>query len=170
MYLVAATSLPQSTVIRLPRLKTLSVYGICALFCLLKPAPNLDYLRVDFDCLKSLLDDEPTCHLLQQRIVRLDNGNWLSIEVDLLQNVSRLFSNLRQLIIDLRDSSTIIDSIVLAAVAHWHDKRLIWLDINGTLSDEVKTDLRQWLVDHTHLTTDDSFAVEYKNNWFSLWK
>ncbi len=170
LYIVAAAPLAQSIVIKLPRLKRLAVSGICTLFCFVKAAPNLDYLEVSFDCLKNLLDDELTCHLLQQRIARLDIYDWLGIDVDLLKNVSRVFTNLRQLIVGSKDLDTIIDPTILAAIAHWHDKPLYWFFINGSLSDQAKTDLRQWLIDHTHLTSDDSFAAEYNDNWFILWK
>ncbi len=170
IYIVAATPLTQTTVIKLLRLKELTVSGICPLLSFVMAAPNLDYLDISFDSLKNLLDDEQTCHLLQQRIIRLDIGDWLSTESDLLEHVSRVFSNLHQLIIGLNDSSMIMDPIVLAVLANWYDKRLHWFFINGSLSDQANKNLRQWLLDHTHLVTDDSFAVEYNDKWLTLWK
>jgi hypothetical protein len=168
--IVAATSPTQPTVIKLPHLKKLTVGGISPLLCFVKAAPNLDHLEISFDCLKYLLDDEQTCHLLQQRITRLDIDDWSSTESDLLQHVSRIFSNLHQLIIGLNDSRMIMDSIIFAAIDNWYDKRLHWLFVNGSLSHQAKANLRQWLLDHTHLTTGDSFAVEHNDKWLTLWK
>ncbi len=170
IYIGAVTLPKQAVLIKLPRLKQLAVLGICPLTYFVKAAPNLDYLDVTFNCLKNLLDDEQICTLLQQRITRLDIGDWLSTEVDRLQHIARVFSNLHQLIIELTDSSTTMDSTVLAVLANWYDKQLHWLFVKGSLSDQAKENLRQWLLEHTNPITNDSFAVNYNDRSFTLWK
>jgi hypothetical protein len=170
IYIGDATLPKQAILIKLPRLKQLKVLGICPLLCFVKAAPNLDYLDVTFDCLKNLLDDEQICTLLQQRITRLDIGDWLCTEVDRLQHIARVFSNLHQLIIELADLNMNMDSTVLGVLANWYDKQLHWLFVNGSLSDQAKENLRQWLQEHTNLITNDSFAVNYNDQSFTLWK
>jgi hypothetical protein len=66
------------------------VYGICELFPLLNAASNLERLILDIDCLTILLENEATCNLLQQRIVRLHVLDWSNTESDLLQRTASL--------------------------------------------------------------------------------
>ena len=156
--------------LNLPHLKELDVLGICALFDILKAAPNLDYLTIDFDCLKILLDDEPTCDLLQQRITRLDVHYWTDIESNLLQRVSHVFCHLRYLYIDLESSILLTQSILSIILAHSNIKELNALYIKSRASEEINPNLQQSVIDHTNLTMDDLFAVTRLNNHFILWK
>jgi hypothetical protein len=68
-----------------------------------------------------------------------------------------------------KDAKVFIDPIALRVLALWYDKQLFSLYINGQLSQEANKNLRQWLIDHTHLTAKDSFSVKYHDNWFDLW-
>jgi hypothetical protein len=73
MTLGALMPLKQTLLLNLPHLiKQLDVLGICSLFDVLKAAPNIDDLLIDFDCLKILIDDQSTCDLLQQQIIHLE--------------------------------------------------------------------------------------------------
>jgi hypothetical protein len=145
------------------------VYGICELFPLLNAASNLERLILDIDCLTILLENEATCNLLQQRIVRLHVLDWSNTESDLLQRTAIVFSNLQELALTTKDAKVFIDPIALRVLALWYDKQLFSLYINGQLSQEANKNLRQWLIDHTHLTAKDSFSVKYHDNWFDLW-
>lgn len=170
MYIVATPLPAQLPIIKLHRLRNLTLSGICPLLCLIKAAPNLDYLVVSFNSLKNLLDDEQICYLLQRQIIRLDIYDWLGTEADLLQNVSQVFTSLNQLIVAPKDSSTIMDLIVLAAITNWYDKRLQWIFIHGSLSNQAKENLRQWILDHNNLMPDGSFTVNHNGSWLTLWK
>jgi hypothetical protein len=156
--------------LNLPQLKHLDISGICGLLDVLKAAPNLDDLLLDYDCLTILIDDKSTWDLLQQRIVRLDVRSWTDIELDLLQRVSHEFRHLRYLCLSLKDSMVSSESILSTILAHSNIDQLAMLIVGIKVSDEINKNLRQWVIDHTHLTVDDSFAVSYINNFFILWK
>ncbi|CAM4918709.1 unnamed protein product [Rotaria socialis] len=159
----------QSIDLKLPFLKQIETSGIFELFSLLNVAPNVDYLIVYFDCLKILLDDELTCHLLQTRIIRLNIMDWIDIESELLQRISQVFCSLRHLVITLKDATVSIDEFVLKIISLWKGKTRISIDVTGVLSEEICKNLRQWIIDHSHIKTEDSFTVEYNENWFDLW-
>jgi hypothetical protein len=122
-----------------------------------------------FDCLKILIDDECTCRLLQTRILRLNIIDWVDVKSDLLQRISKIFCSLRHLVITLKDSAVLIDDFVLTILSLWKDKSRLSLDVKGSLSEETSRNLRQWIINHSHIKAEDSFATEYNDNWFDLW-
>jgi hypothetical protein len=156
--------------LNLPLLEQLDVLGICSLFDVVKAAPNLNDLIINFDCLKILMDDESTCDLLQQqKITFLDIRNWPDNESELLQRLTRVFCSLRYLCIILKNPK-ISDELLSIMLAQSNIKQLTALTIGGKVSDEIKKNLRQWVIDHTHLTAEDSFAAIDIDNYFILWK
>ncbi|CAF2510025.1 unnamed protein product [Rotaria sp. Silwood2] len=159
----------QSINLELPFLKQIETSGIFELFPLLNAAPNVDYLIVYFDCLNTLFDDESTCRLLQTRIIRLNIMDWIDVKSDLLQRISKIFSSLRHLVITLKDSTVVIDEFVLKIISLWKEKTRLSVDVTGSLPEEIRKNLRQWIIDHSHIKTEDSFTVEYNENWFDLW-
>jgi hypothetical protein len=159
----------QPTLLNLPRLKQLDIRGICPLFDVLKVAPSLDDLVVDFDCLKVLIDDESTCNLLQQQIICLEVRYWPDDESELLQRFTRVFRCLRYLYLRLKNPN-ISNESVSTILAQSNIKQLTVLMIVGKVSDEINKNLRQLVIDHTHLTADESFAVNCINDDFILWK
>jgi hypothetical protein len=171
LFLRIVTLPPQSQPIniKLPFLKHIEVSAICQLFPLLNAAPNVDYLIIYFDCLKTLFDDESTCHLLRTQIIRLNVIDWLDGKPDLLQSISQIFGSIRHLVITMKDSTLLIDDFLLEILSLWKGKSRLSLDVRGSLSEEIKKNLRQWIINHSHITTEDSFAVEYNDNWFDLW-
>ncbi|CAF1193248.1 unnamed protein product [Rotaria sp. Silwood1] len=162
------TSVP-SIRLYLPRLKKLEIHGVCQLFPLLQAAPNLEFLIVKYDCLKTLLDDEPTCNLLRKRIVRLEIFQGENIDSEELQRIADVFNNLIEFILNMKESKIVIDLIILTALTLWNKKELFSLHIGGSMSDEATQNLQKWLINHTDLTLDHSFATTYESNWFSLW-
>jgi hypothetical protein len=159
----------QSIDIKLPLLKQIEISGICELHPLLKVARNVDYIIVYFDCLKTLFDNESTCHLLQTRITRLNIIDWVDVKSNLLQRISEIFCSLRHLVITLKDSNILIDDFVLTILSLWQGKSRLSLDVKGSLSEEASRNIRQWIVNHSHIKAEDSFAVEHNDNWFDLW-
>ncbi len=159
----------QSINLKLPLLKNIEISGICELFPVLNAAPNVDYLIIYFDCLKILLDDESTCQLLQARILRLNVIDWVDIQSDLLQRISQIFSSLLHLVITMKDPTLLIDEFLSRILSLWKGKSRISIDVKGSLSEETRKYLRQWVIDHSHIRAEDSFAVEYNDNWFDLW-
>ena len=164
------TPVEQPTMLYLPHLKELEVSGICALSNILKAAPNLDELIISFDCLKILMDDESTCDLLQQRIIHLDVGNWASSESDLFQRVMHTLCRVRYLCVRPTRSIILTESILSTILAQSNIDQLTRLTIVAIASEDVNKNLRQLVIDHTHLTIDDSFVVNYFGNCFVLWK
>ncbi|CAF0737374.1 unnamed protein product [Adineta steineri] len=154
---------------KLPFLKQIEIFGIFELFPLFNVAPNIDYMIIYFDCLKLLLNDESTCHLLQTQVVRLNIVNWEDIESDLIERISEIFCSLRHLVIVLKDSKILIDDFVLKVLSLWKGKSRLSIDIKGLLSKETSENLRQWIITHSHMREEDSFAVECNDNWFDLW-
>lgn len=162
---------PQSQVInlKLPLLTHIEISGICDLFPLLNSAPKVDYLIVYFDCLETILNNESTCRLLQKQIVRINITDWIDVNSDLLQRISQVFSSLRHLVITMKDPAILIEDFILNILSLWKRKSRISIDVKGSLLEETKKNLRQWVIDHSHIRTDDSFAVEYNDNWFDFW-
>ncbi|CAF2929142.1 unnamed protein product [Rotaria sp. Silwood2] len=154
---------------RLPWLKKLEVHGVCQLFPLLQAAPNLEFLIVECDCIKILLDDEPSCNLLQKRIVRLEIFKGENIDLEQLQRIAHVFNHLIELTVNMKKSKMFIDSIILAIVTLWNKKELFALHVGGSMSDETTKNLQEWVINHTDLTIDHSFTTTYESNWFSLW-
>jgi len=136
---------------------------------MLKAAPNLDDLAIDFDCLKILIDDEPTCDLLQQRIIRLEVRYWPDNESELLQRFTSVFRCLRYLCLMLKNAN-ISNESVSTILTQSNIKQLTMLIIGGQVSDEINKNLRRWVIDHTHLTAEDSFTADDINHFFILWK
>ncbi|CAF3360559.1 unnamed protein product [Rotaria sp. Silwood1] len=163
------TTMTPPCILSLPRLLKLEVFGICELYDLISVAPRLNYLSIDYACLTVILNDEPSCTQLKQQITRLDVTDWIDIEFNVLKSVCKVFSQLHHLILTMKDSKVIIDSIVLALLAYWNGEYLPSIDIKAPPSDEASKNLRQWLIDNTQLTATDSFGIEYKDEWFALW-
>ncbi|CAF1023070.1 unnamed protein product [Rotaria sordida] len=165
----SAMSSTQSIRLRLPRLKKLEVHGICQLFHLLQAAPNLEFLIVEYDCIKNLLDDEPACNLLQKRLIRLEIFKGENMDVEQLQRIADVFNYLIEFILNMKKSKIFIDSIILTTLTLWNKKELFSLHIGGLMSDEATKNLQEWLINHTDLTREHSFVTTYENDWFSLW-
>ncbi|CAF3992299.1 unnamed protein product [Rotaria sp. Silwood1] len=159
----------EKSLLWLPCLKRLQVYGIFELLILISAAPNLNHLCVDYDCLASQLDNKSICNLFERQIIRLDICDWTSIEPDALQRIVQVFRSLNHLVIVPQDSAILIDWIPLTLLKFWNSKELPSLSVNGSPSDEAKKNLRQWLIENIHLLTEDSFGVEYQDGWFNLW-
>ncbi len=154
--------------LNLPHLKRLDVLGICSLFDILKVAPNLDDLIIDFDCLKILIDDESTCDLLQQ-VIYLEIRCWPDNGSDLLERFTRVFGSLRCLCLTLQNpniSNESISTILVQSII----KQLTIFHIGPKVSKEIIDNLRQWMIDRTYLTVDDLFSVANINDFIVLWK
>ncbi|CAF4050111.1 unnamed protein product [Rotaria sp. Silwood2] len=132
-------------------------------------APNLRSLSIDLNCLNTALDDVCTCELLQQRIEYLKISHFREIDSIQLDTIAQKFKHLRDLGLSLDDSSIIVDSLILKVLLLWKDKNLRSLYIYGSVTDEVSKNLRQWLINHSHLRQEDSFCVGYVINWFLIW-
>ncbi len=155
--------------LRLPWLNRLYISGICELSHLLRASPNLDKFDVDFNCLKILLDHDSTHCLFQIGIQRLIILDWIGTETDLVQRIIHTFGSLHHFDIIMKERTLNIDSFVLAILPFYRGRMRISLGVQGLLSEEVTTNIRQWVIDHSYLTAEDSFAVQYCNNCFQLW-
>lgn len=169
VHIGALTSLQQSVMLNLPHLKQLNVTGTCSLFDILKAAPNLDDLIIDFDCLNTLIDDEPTRDLLQQRITRLEIRYQTDIQSDSFQRLIHIFCRLIHLCVVLKSSKTLFESSLSIILAQSNIKQLNAIVVGGEISDGININ-RQWVVDRTPLTMDDIFVVNVSNGYFILWK
>ncbi|CAF3092373.1 unnamed protein product [Rotaria sp. Silwood2] len=159
----------QSIVLHLPQLKRLHVKGICEIFHLVQAAPNLECLRINFNCLNVVLEDKSTCELLQKRIVDLEINRFQEIDSIQLDVIARKFNHLRDFSLSLESPTVFVDSLILKVLSLWKDKNLRGLYIRGLLTDEMNKNLRQWFINQSHLRQEDSFVVEYRTNWISMW-
>ncbi|CAF3525259.1 unnamed protein product [Rotaria sp. Silwood1] len=80
-----------------------------------------------------------------------------SFELDI---IARNFIHLRDIDLLLEDPPIVIDSLVLRMTSLWKDKNLRSFCIKGLLTDEASKNPRQWLINHSHLRQEDSFAVD----------
>lgn len=135
----------------------------------MKGAPNVDYLIISFDCLERIVDNESTCYLLKKQIIRINITDWVDKNFDLLEHVSQIFTSLRHLVITMKNSSMFIEDFVIDILSLWKEKSPISIDVKGSLLEETKANLHQWLIDHSHIKVDDVFALEYNDNWFDFW-
>lgn len=152
----------------LPHLLNLHVTGPCDIFRIVQAAPNLQYLRTDFDCLNTLLNITATCELLQKRIVHLELVRIREVDWFHLNNCAQKLPNIRNLIVSLENPTVYIDSLILQILSLWADN-LCSLCINGSLTPETDQNLCQWLINHSHLRQENSFFIENTRNRISLW-
>ncbi len=144
---------------------------------LLQIAPNLSELFIAFDNLLPIFDDQDTCQLLQNRITHLlilrpTHTAPNHITEEYIPHLVRIFTRLRHLQIDVTNGP-LIESIILSVMNVFKNQlQLISLVVEGkSLSTELKSNARQWLIDNTHLTIDEKFDAEFKieTNRFLLW-
>ncbi|CAF1041045.1 unnamed protein product [Rotaria sordida] len=159
----------QPIVLHLPKLKRLYVKGTYEIFHLVQAAPNLEHLQIDFNCLNIVLNDVSTCELLQKRIVHLEITNFREVDSIQLDTIAQKFNHLRDLSLVFENSTVFVDSLILQVLSLWKDKKLRSLYIRGSLTDEVDKNLRQWLIDHSHLCQEDLFVVKHMTNWIAMW-
>jgi len=144
---------------------------------LLQIAPNLSELFIAFDNLLPIFDDKDTCQLLGNRIIHLlilrsapTAPNQLTEQY--VSHLVTIFTHLRHLQIDVT-KGPLIESIILSIInAFKQQSQLISLVVEGQSScNELKSNARQWLIDHSHLTIDGKFDAEFKEqtNRFLLW-
>ncbi|UJR14169.1 hypothetical protein I4U23_001164 [Adineta vaga] len=145
---------------------------------ILSVAPKLSELFIAFDNLLPVFDDQDVCNLLGQRIVHLlilrpVESTPTSITEEYIPKLAIIFKHLRHLQIDVTNGPS-IDSIVLAVMNVYKDKsQLISLVVEGQSScQELKSNTRQWLIDHSYLLFDDQFDAEFREqtNRFLFWK
>ncbi|CAF1198279.1 unnamed protein product [Rotaria sordida] len=161
--------LTQPIILHLPYLTHLNVKGVCEIFRLVQAAPNLEYLRINLNCLNIALNDVSTCELLQKRIVDLEITDIQELDSIQLDVVAQKFNHLRDFSLFLKNPKIFVDSLILQMISLWKEKNLRGLYINGSLTDEVSKNFRQWLISHSHLRQEDSFIVKYENSWIVLW-
>ncbi|CAF1543310.1 unnamed protein product [Adineta ricciae] len=144
---------------------------------ILRAAPNLSELFIAFDNLLPAFDDQEICNLLSRRIIHLlilrpVASAPKAITEDDIPKLKAIFQQLRHLQIDVTNGPS-IDSIVLAVVNAFKERyQLISLVVEGQSScEELKSNARQWLIDHSHLSSDDEFDAEFRHqtNRFLLW-
>lgn len=143
--------------------------GTCDLFPIVQSAPNLENIKMEFNCFNDILNNTNACELLQKRIVHLELTDIQDFSLIPLDKIATIFNNLRDLSLWLENLSVFIDSLILKVLSMWKDKNLRSLYMKGKLTDEVSQNLQQWLIDHSHLTQEDLFFVEYESNWTVIW-
>ncbi|CAF3627137.1 unnamed protein product [Adineta steineri] len=144
---------------------------------ILQIAPNLSELFIAFDNLLPMFSDNELCQLLGKHIIHLlilrtTAATPTIITEQYIPNLFNIFQRLRHLQIDVTNGP-LIESIVLSVVNIVKQySQLISLVVEGQSScDELKLNARQWLVANTHLTINENFDAEYKEqtNRFLLW-
>ncbi|CAF1489201.1 unnamed protein product [Adineta ricciae] len=134
----------QSVVLHLPHLKWLKITGPCELFPILKAAPNLNDLSIDFDGFNRLINND----LLETRIK---------------------FTNLRHLVLSTTNSTDTIDSLITQALERCREEGLIYLCIKGSLSQYGSRTIRGRFADHSYLAQNDSFRIDHREKRVHLW-
>ncbi|CAF2698248.1 unnamed protein product [Rotaria sp. Silwood2] len=168
-YILITFQSTQPVILHLPQLKSLYVKGTYEIFHLVRAAPNLEHLNINFNCLSMVLDDASTCELLNKGIVDLEITDFQEVDSIQLDGIAQKFNHLRDLSLALKNPTVFVDSLILKVILLWRDKNLRSLYINGSLTDEMSKNFRQWLINHSHLCQEDLFTVEYKTNWITLW-
>ncbi|CAM4821089.1 unnamed protein product, partial [Rotaria magnacalcarata] len=122
-----------------------------------------------FDTIASILNQMPFLETftfdLWTNDERLVNGSNL---------ISMLPSSLKQFHFLIRyyfsEAHSQIDHLLKSWPNHMrNNQELFSLHIVGSMSAETTENLQEWLVHHSDLTREHSFAVAYQKNWFSLW-
>lgn len=169
-YSVTLPADSKSIELNLPYLKQIEISGIMELSPILINAPNVDYIIICFECLKVLLDNQMTnSQWITKRILRLNILDWDDMNSDLLVRIYESFKSLRHLVIMMKDPTLLVDDFVSKILSLWNEKTQISIDVKGTLSEEIQNNLRQWIIEHTHIKQDYLFEAECSDNWFDLW-
>ncbi|CAF2265168.1 unnamed protein product [Rotaria magnacalcarata] len=148
-----------------------------ALKAILQIAPNLSELFIAFDNLFPILDDKDTCQILENRIfhlliLRSAPAAPTQLTEQFVPHLRTIFTRLRHLQIDVTNGIP-IESITISILnAFKEQSQLISLVVEGqSSSHELKANARQWLINNTHLTNENIFDAEFKEqtNRFLLW-
>lgn len=167
------------------RLDFLSIQGnlpdSCHIEQILSVGPNLSALSIDFDCLYQLLIDENQSlslyYLFNHRIVilclRFEETSLQQLTPEHIHCVSRIFSRVNHMCIDLRNSPLSIQSTIISNVLNSFSK-LIVLSIYGKLSDEIAKNqdaLPGYLIEHSseRLFDRKKFHIDYGNERLKVW-
>ena len=116
-----------------------------------------------------MIDNKSLCQLLGERIVRLEISRLPSNHMLQLDVIARQFIYLRHMILRAKDSTDCVDSLLLQALEMWRKEGSIYLCMKGCLSRDACNALRQWFIDRSHLNIENSFAIDYHNEWIHLW-
>ncbi|CAF1219640.1 unnamed protein product [Adineta ricciae] len=151
-------------VFHLPYLKQLCIDGTCELSNLLDAAPDLYQFNVDFDCVKMFIQNHSRSTRTSVRSI--DIFDWTGTHAELLQHITQTFVTLDHLNIHMASRISSMDSFLLECLPVCKSGMRISLGVTGSLSEQVQNNIRQWVIDHSHLSEKDSFAVQYRQNWF----
>ena len=143
---------------------------------LLEMSPNLYHLAVNFELFKSFVDAESLSDLLKQRITHVLIATSLTTTmetiVESIAKFSIILPKLRHLYFHLESTDYLIKPLiqsVLTCLPHWKD--LISFGVTNTQLEDLTTSeqIRQWIIDNSHLTDEHLFHVDYSDMTFRLW-
>ncbi|CAF1375029.1 unnamed protein product [Adineta ricciae] len=162
-----STTSNKPIVFHLPYLKQLRIDGTCELSNLLDAASDLYQFNVDFDCVKMFIQNH--ARSTRTNVRSIDIFNWTDTHAELLQHITQTFVTLNHVNIHMASRTSTMDSFLLEYLPVCKNGMQVSLGVKGSLSEQVQTNIRQWVIDHSHLSEKDSFAVQYRRDWFQLW-
>lgn len=143
---------------------------------LLESSPNLYHLAVSFEFIQPMFDHESVCQLLKRRITHLLIGisrtTTIQSVADSLERLSTIFPRLRHLYFHPSSSTEEIESLIQSAFQCIHQwKSLVSFGIANITMDSIigSKDIREWVIENSSLTDQDSFLTDYSDNTFRLW-
>ncbi|CAF0817969.1 unnamed protein product [Adineta steineri] len=143
---------------------------------LLEIAPNLYHLEVNFEFIRSLLDNEYICELFRRRITHLYISIPITIDVEsVVSSISRLTTiatSLKHFYLSLlkdykASELTILDILKYLPNCHC----LISFGIVDIIitKELVSKDIHRWILENSTLYDYKPFFVDYTGNIFRLW-
>jgi hypothetical protein len=143
---------------------------------LLEVSPNLYHLKVNFDFLQPLFDDESVCLLLQQRITHLYILLSLSESLEpVISSMPRListFSSLKHFYFCLEKGCQPSEPLILSTLSYITkcNSLISFGVVNAVMTQEILSkDIQQWVMEHSTLHDHNSFIVDYTDEIFRLW-
>ena len=143
---------------------------------LLEASSNLYHLAVNFEFIRPLLDDQSICDLLERRITHLLIGisrtTTIQSVADAISCLSTIFPQLRHLYFHPSSSTEPIEPLIHSIFQNLNQwNSLVSFGIaNITMESIIESkDIRQWVIENSSLTDQDSFLTDYSDNTFRLW-
>ena len=143
---------------------------------LLELSPNLYHLAVNFEFIQPMFDHETVCQLLERRITHLLIGisrrTTIQSVADSIDRLVTIFPRLRHLYFHPSSSTEEIESLIRSAFQCIHRwESLISFGIANIAMESIigSKDIREWVIENSSFTEQDSFLTDYSDNTFRLW-
>jgi hypothetical protein len=143
---------------------------------LFEMSPNLYHLAVNYEFIQPMFDNEPVCCFLQYRITHLLIGITSTTSLESVTGsvfrLTSVFPSLKHLYFHIKLDNQSAESLILSIfnqLCNWNS--LVSFGVaNITMDSKILSNgLREWVVENSFLTDNDSFLTDYSAETFRIW-